>query len=181
MNRRMFILLVSVAACRDRSPVKDLGGRSLEVPIPSIGVGATAKGMEKDISAFPRRAKQDPSLLTIRSGSYGDYLVDANGRALYSFSEDARGQTACLTNCATVWPPVVAERLPRVETPAIDATKLELISRPNGSRQLSYANMPLYYSESDFKADDTWGHYAMSFGGRFTLVSPGGKPLPPPK
>jgi hypothetical protein len=41
--------------------------------------------------------------------------------------------------------------------------------------------MSLYYSESDLKPDDTWGHYAMSFGGHFALVGADGKPLPAPK
>ena len=121
------------------------------------------------------------TLLVTRSGPYGEYIADANGRALYAFSQDEKGQAACLTNCATVWPPVVVERRPRVESAAIDTSKLEIITRPDGSRQLSYATLPLYYSESDLKPADVLGHYAMSYGGRFMLVSPAGKPLPPPK
>ena len=124
---------------------------------------------------------RDPTRLTIRAGIYGEYIADANGHALYAFSQDANGQAACLTDCATVWPPVIVDRLPGTETQAIDTPRLGMVPRPDGSRQLSYAKLPLYYAESDVKPDDTWGHYAMSFGGRFTLVSPAGKPLPPPK
>lgn len=126
-------------------------------------------------------AMKGPAGLGVHSGKYGEYIVDATGRALYAFSADDLGQSACLTNCATVWPPVMVDRLPRVESETLDATKLEIITRPDGSRQLSYARLPLYYSASDSKPNDTWGHYAMSFGGRFTLVSPAGRPLPPPK
>ena len=179
--KRILVLLIVCAACRDRPAVKDLGGRSLEVPIPSSGVAATIKGGERDIAAFPRRARRDPASLSVRPGRYGDYIVDANGRALYAFSADDNGQTSCLTNCATVWPPVIVDRMPRIESATLDAAKLEIITRPGGARQLAYAKLPLYYSESDLKPEDTWGHYAMSFGGRFTLVSPAGMPLPPPR
>ena len=124
--------------------------------------------------------RQDPSRLGVSSGAYGQFIVDANGRALYSFSGDVPGQTACLTNCASVWPPAIVDRIPTATHAAIDKAKLAMIPRGNGTSQLTYAGMPLYYSESDVKPDDTLGHYAMSFGGRFALVSPTGKALPAP-
>jgi predicted lipoprotein with Yx(FWY)xxD motif len=51
----------------------------------------------------------------------------------------------------------------------------------DGSKQIMYNRHPLYYSYADRNADDTWGHGAMSFGGRFSLVSRTGDPLPPPR
>ena len=181
MNRSLLFLVLASAACRDQGQVKDLGGRSIEMPVPSSGVAATPLADSRDVPTGTRRIKPDPSRLAIRTGPHGVYLVDANGRALYAFSGDENGQAACLTNCATVWPPVIVERVPRVESTDIDGAKIEIITRPDGSRQLAYAKLPLYYSDSDFRAEDTWGHFAMSFGGRFTLVSPVGKPLPPPR
>jgi predicted lipoprotein with Yx(FWY)xxD motif len=118
--------------------------------------------------------------LSSRSGPYGDYVVDGEGRAVYAFSGDANGQSACLTNCATVWPPVTVEKIPRVEG-VMDSAQLVVIRRPDGMRQLSYAGQPLYFSATDRAGAEPWAHYAMSFGGRFTLVSPTGKPLPAPK
>ena len=181
MSRSLLFLMFVCVACGDQGQVKDPGGRSIEIPIPSSGVAATPRVDSRDLPTGTRRIKPDPSRLAIRAGPYGAYLVDANGRALYAFSGDDNGQAACLTNCATVWPPVIVERVPRIESADIDGAKLEIITRPDGSRQLAYATLPLYYSDSDFRAEDTWGHYAMSFGGRFTLVSPTGKSLPPPR
>jgi predicted lipoprotein with Yx(FWY)xxD motif len=124
--------------------------------------------------------REDPSRLEIVSGPQGQFIVDATGRSLYTFSGDAAGQSACLTNCASVWPPAIVNRIPQSD-PAIDASKLAMIPRGNGTSQLTYAGMPLYYSESDRKPGDTFGHVAMSFGGRFALVSPAGKPLLDPR
>jgi predicted lipoprotein with Yx(FWY)xxD motif len=180
MRRLLVVVLAGGVGCQDRA-VPDRGGRSLQVPVPSSGVAATTKGSEKDLFVFPKRAKRDPSALELHSGKRGAYIVDAAGLALYLFSEDAPGQAACGSNCAVAWPPVIVDGLPSAKNSAIDATKLGTVMRPDGSRQLTYAGMPLYYSESDVKADDTWGHYAMSFGGHFALVGADGKPLPAPK
>jgi predicted lipoprotein with Yx(FWY)xxD motif len=180
MRRSLVVVLVGSVGCQDHA-VPDSGGRSLQVPVPSSGVAATTKGPERDLYVFPKRTKRDPSALDVRSGSRGAYIVDAAGLAVYGFSEDAQGQSACGANCAAAWPPVIVDELPSAKNSAIDATKLGIVMRPDGSRQLSYGGMPLYYSDSDVKPDDTWGHYAMSFGGHFALVGADGKPLPAPK
>lgn len=181
MTRRVRIpMLLLVLACRPDEKVIDTGGRSLDVPVPSTGTAATISDA-RDVAAVARRVKTDATRLGIRTGPLGAYVVDGNGRALYVFSGDDNGQSACLTNCAAVWPPVEVEELPREIDARIHAPLLELISRPDGAHQLAIARMPLYYSESDRKPGDTWGHSAMSFGGRFTLVSPAGQPLPIPR
>jgi predicted lipoprotein with Yx(FWY)xxD motif len=169
------------AACKADPSVVDTGGRSLGVPVPSRGTAATVMGPEKDILEFPKRAKQDLERLGVGSGRWGAYLTDAGGRALYAFSEDAKGQPACMTNCATVWPPAIVDKLPEIADRSIERARVALITRADGSRQLSYFGLPLYYSESDLKPGDTWGHFAMSFGGHFALVSPAGKTLAPPR
>lgn len=182
MRRGLVSLLALATACGGETATSDTLQRSMSVPTPSSGSAATPGAPEHDITAFPKRAKQDPSRLAVRSRpGLGRYVVDATGRALYSYSGDDAGQPACLTNCATVWPPVLVEKLPVEIDAAIDARKLALTTRPDGRRQLALAGMPLYYSESDLRPGDAWGHFAMSFGGRFTLVSPAGKPLPPPR
>jgi predicted lipoprotein with Yx(FWY)xxD motif len=181
MKRLAWFICLSAVACHDSQPVVDRGGRSLDVPVPSSGVAATVKGPEKDISDFPKPARQDPSRLEVKTGAYGPFLVDASGRSLYAFSGDAPGQTACFTNCTTVWPPVLVDKLPSITSASLDASKLGTTTRSDGARQLTYAGHPLYYAESDRKPGDTWGHDAMSFGGRFALVAPDGRLVPPPK
>ena len=178
--KRLVVVLTCAMACGDRT-VPDSGGRSLGVPVPSSGVAATPKGPEKDIFVFPKRTKRNASALDVRSNARGTFLVDAAGLAIYAFSEDAQGQTGCGTNCTSVWPPVTVDKLPAVKSAAIDTMKLGTTLRPDGSRQLTYNGLPLYYSESDVKPEDTWGHYAMSFGGHFALIGPDGKPLPAPR
>jgi predicted lipoprotein with Yx(FWY)xxD motif len=182
MKRIASVVVLIGIACRDKADVPDLGGKSLAVPVPASGVAAATapRADDQDMFEFRKRPKRDPSRLGTRSGKYGTYLVDGAGRALYVFSEDAKGEAACLTNCATVWPPAIVKAPPSIQD-GLDAAQVAIIERPDGTRQLSYSGLPLYYSESDLEPDDTWGHYAMSFGGRFSLIGVDGKPLPPPK
>ena len=181
MKRRHVVLAaMTLVGCRD-STVVDKGGRSLDVPVPSRGIAAGTKGPEKELFALPERPKRDPSRLAVRQSPLGQFLVDANGQSLYAFSGDTKDQTACLTNCASVWPAVTVDKLPEAGDASIDRALVTSIARPDGKHQLAYAGLALYYSESDLKPGDTWGHYAMSFGGHFTLVTPAGKPLSAPK
>lgn len=111
----------------------------------------------------------------------GEYIADRNGRALYSFSGDDDGNSACLTNCATVWRPAMTEKVPRVRGPAIRADRLGIAMRPDSTSQLMYNRILLYYYEPDVQPGETYGHNAMSFGGRFSLVTVGGRPFPAPR
>lgn len=173
-------ILLALAACRSEPAPVDTTQRSMAVPVPSRGTAGTVPGSEHDLFRFPKRAKQDPSKITVRSlPAVGAYIADANGRAFYSFSGDEAGQSACVTNCATVWPPVIASRMPEEIDTSIPVGRLTFVDRPDGTRQLVFFGMPLYYFESDRPDEQPGGHNAMSFGGRFTLVSPEGKPLTP--
>ena len=181
MKRRHVVLAVMMlVACRD-SNVVDNGGRSLDVPVPSHGVAEGTKNPGQVSVVVPKRTKRDPSRLALGQSPLGQFLVDANGLSLYAFSGDTKDQTACVTNCATVWPAVTVDKLPEIGDASIDRALVTTIVRPDGKRQLAYAGIALYYSESDLKPGDTWGHYAMSFGGHFSLVTPAGKPLAAPK
>jgi predicted lipoprotein with Yx(FWY)xxD motif len=168
-----------LVACKD-SQVVDNGGRSLDVPVPSRGVAADTKNPGTQFVVRPKRTRRDPSRLGVGQSPLGQFLVDANGLSLYAFSGDGKDQTACVTNCAAVWPAVIVDRLPETADASIDRALVTTIARPDGKRQLAYAGIALYYSESDLQPGDTWGHYAMSFGGRFSLVTPAGKPLAAP-
>ena len=65
------------------------------------------------------------------------------------------GESACYDDCATAWPPVPAAdgmTLP----PGIAGT-LSAIERTDGSQQMAYNDIPLYYYAGDTTAGDTTG------------------------
>lgn len=79
-------------------------------------------------------------------------LVDTNGMTVYTFDQDAAGsgKSACVGGCLTNWPAVMA--------PAGDlAAPYAAITRPDGTRQLTYKGKPLYTFVKDKKAGDKAG------------------------
>jgi len=112
--------------------------------------------------------------------SIGSYVTGPNNRAVYVMSIDESGQPSCFSNCSVSWPPVIVDTIPTNIDPTIDRSKLGLTRRENGEYQLTFNRKPLYFATADRKPGDTWGHNAMSYGGRFSLVTPDGTPIPPP-
>lgn len=86
----------------------------------------------------------------------GPFLTDAEGRTVYLFTKDTtEGESACYDDCAAAWPPVPGEdgaTLP----PGIQGS-LGTIARTDGSSQLAYNDIPLYYYSQDTEPGDTYG------------------------
>jgi predicted lipoprotein with Yx(FWY)xxD motif len=85
----------------------------------------------------------------------GFYLTDANGRALYFFAKDYDGKSHCYGKCAEHWPPFYAENL--VLPPGLEKEDFGVITRSDGSKQLTYKGWPLYYYAGDKKPGDVNG------------------------
>jgi len=85
----------------------------------------------------------------------GNYLVDGDGMALYWFTKDSPGQSACSGDCIKAWPAFTASsiQVPSALNPADFAT----ISRADGSSQVTYKGYPLYYWVKDAKRGDVTG------------------------
>ena len=99
----------------------------------------------------------------------GPFLTDAKGMTVYLFLKDeTAGQSACYDDCAAAWPPVPAADgmlLP----PGISGT-LSAIDRTDGSQQMTYNDIPLYYYAADTKPGDTTGQ---DVGDVWYVVTPG--------
>jgi predicted lipoprotein with Yx(FWY)xxD motif len=99
----------------------------------------------------------------------GSYLTDADGRTVYLFTKDeTASESACYDDCATAWPPVPAADgmlLP----PGISGT-LSAIDRTDGSQQMTYNDIPLYYYAKDDGPGDTYGQ---EVGDVWYVVTPG--------
>ena len=110
------------------------------------------------------------------SGSAGTYLTGASGRALYIWVADSTGKSSCSGACAKAWPPVTASSMPHVSGGA-NASDLSLISRPDGTQQVTYKGRPLYYYVGDTGAGSTNGQGSNQFGAKWWLLSPAGGPV----
>ena len=99
----------------------------------------------------------------------GPFLTDAKGMTVYLFTKDTTaGTSACTDTCATSWPPVPAttELLLPPGIPGV----LGALIRADGTRQLTYNDIPLYYFAGDKQAGDTTGQ---EVGNVWYVVTPG--------
>jgi predicted lipoprotein with Yx(FWY)xxD motif len=88
-----------------------------------------------------------------RSGdtSKGKALVDVNGMTLYAFDRDASGKSNCNGQCATNWPPLIAD------TDAKAAGSFSFVTRDDGRKQWAYKGKLLYTFSKDKNPGDATG------------------------
>lgn len=86
----------------------------------------------------------------------GDFLVDEKGMTLYLFTKDTPGVSNCSGSCLTAWPPLLTSGEPRADDGVTG--KLGTITRDDGSLQVTYNDLPLYYYITDVEPGDTTGH-----------------------
>jgi len=106
-------------------------------------------------------------------GTFGQALVDAEGRSLYLFTNDTQnsGASSCTGECLVNWPPLFTGGAP-VAGEGVDAAMLSTIALPDGTMQVTYNGWPLYYYIDDAAAGDASGQ---GVGGVWFLVSPTGE------
>jgi predicted lipoprotein with Yx(FWY)xxD motif len=93
----------------------------------------------------------------VESDELGAYLVAPNGLTLYTFSNDEAGVSNCADDCATAWPPYTVGANDALVVGAGAEGELATIERADGSLQVTYNGMPLYYWQDDAAPGDTLG------------------------
>ena len=126
----------------------------------SSGTAATASPSASATPTPSPTAGAAPVVLAQNVGTMGTILVAAsNNHTVYTFDSDTPGVSKCSGGCATTWPPLT---VPAGTTPTAGpgvTGQLGTITRSDGSLQVTYKGMPLYFFHSDAKAGDTVGNY----------------------
>ncbi len=96
------------------------------------------------------------------------YLVGPTGGSLYVFSKDATGVSNCSGSCAQNWPPLTVPQ--GIDPSAVSAAggSLAVITRDDGTRQVTYNGHPVYYYAGDKLPGDTNGD---GVGGVWSLAT----------
>jgi predicted lipoprotein with Yx(FWY)xxD motif len=118
------------------------------------------------------------SSMTVKgqTGPLGTYLADGSGRALYLFASDTSSRSNCSGACATLWPPLTAKGSVSASGGASSAD-IATITRPDGTKQVTYAGHPLYYFAGDRGVGQTGGQGVNEFGALWWLVAPSGQKI----
>jgi predicted lipoprotein with Yx(FWY)xxD motif len=114
-----------------------------------------------------------PFAIELGASDYGPMLFDADGRALYAFTSDPRGESVCTGDCAAAWPPYLA----RGRLRAGGGTRRALLGtakRPDGTLQVAYGGRPLYYYVGDREPGQVLCQNVFEFGGTWLVLRANG-------
>jgi predicted lipoprotein with Yx(FWY)xxD motif len=87
----------------------------------------------------------------------GAYLTGQNGMTLYVLTKDIPDTSTCSGSCSTTWPPLAVASGATITAPSGAAGTFATVARSDGTVQVTYNHMPLYYYSGDSVAGDTNG------------------------
>ena len=159
-----------------RGAGRALSGPRLAVPA-AVAVAIVGFVVLSAVAGSPTKERSGAGatpVVKLRDSKLGRILVNAEGRTLYLFLEDADGKSSCYGPCTRIWPPalVAAGTAPRAG-PGLVARKLTTVARRRTQqRQLVYNGHPLYTTDADAKPGDTNGQAVFN---TWFAVSPAGR------
>lgn len=110
----------------------------------------------------------DVPLTASKTQSGTVYLADGWGMALYMFLNDTPGKSNCTGDCLNAFHPLLASGMITAGN-GVALNKVSVINLPDGTRQVTYGGVPLYYYIYDKAPGDT---QAQGLNGLWFLVGP---------
>lgn len=121
----------------------------------SDDAGTTTTEAAAESSTTTTAADSSASLVELVDSDLGQILT-SDGRTLYTFAPDDGGASTCYDDCATNWPPLLADS----EVTAgdgLDASLFGTVARDDGGEQVTVDGWPLYFFSGDAAAGDVNG------------------------
>lgn len=154
----MFITLV-LAACQSAPAAQ------AEVSAPEVSETLVVETAVPTVAPSPTVGDEgavvtdgEPVILLGGNDEVGSFLTGANGMTLYIFTRDEPDLSNCYDKCAENWPPLLLEA-GQALVPGDGVTgQLGVTARTDGSQQITYNGMPLYYWVEDAAVGDITGH-----------------------
>ena len=140
-------------------------GEIVREAIPATGEGSGAGG------SVP--SNEEATVTVYDHPEHGPILADNKGMILYMFTKDEPNKVNCSGGCLAAWPPLLVEGDP-VAGEGIDQSLLGTADMPDGTKIVTYNEMPLYYWASDMKPGDATGQDVNKV---WYVVNPEGEPV----
>jgi predicted lipoprotein with Yx(FWY)xxD motif len=136
---------------------------------------ANAAAAQPEAPAANKATKGTSKLAVANAGELGPIMVDGKGMTIYRFDGDTANPPAsnCAGDCATAWPPLLADDPAAVQLDGIDKALMGTIDRADGTKQITIAKWPTYYFAKDTQPGDVKGHGANS--GKWNAIAATGK------
>jgi predicted lipoprotein with Yx(FWY)xxD motif len=116
-------------------------------------------------------------LVSAKHGKLGTILAAGPKKlTVYMFEADKGSGSSCSGACAAAWPPVTSTAAAKAASGA-QAADLGTITRPDGTKQVTYKGHPLYYFAKDKDDGDAYGQGVKAFGASWYVLKPSGEKL----
>jgi predicted lipoprotein with Yx(FWY)xxD motif len=168
-----------------------LRGMKLHLMTPVVGgalaltlaaCGSSSNKSASSSSPAKPASSSGQTVSTTQVGGVGKVLVDATGMALYTPTGESATNVRCTGACVSIWKPLSPGS--GAPTAAADAGKIGVITRPDGSKQVTVGGKPLYTFAQDSPGAVNGNGASDAFGGKqFTwhVVTSGGAAAPASK
>jgi predicted lipoprotein with Yx(FWY)xxD motif len=133
------------------------------------GTATTDAQSTESSTTTTAEAGDGSAAIELTESDLGEILV-SEGRTLYVFTPDDGGAPTCNDDCATLWPPLVADGAPTVGE-GLDEGLFASATRDDGTEQVTVDGWPLYFFANDAAPGDTNGQ---GLGGMWYVVGPDG-------
>ncbi len=164
-------------------------------PSSAIALQTTETPMAPSAGTTPAAAPPASALMVTQNATLGNYVTDSSGRTLYIFTKDTSGVSNCTGSCAQTWLPFTGQAMsPSAPSAAgtssaettpsasgttaaqmnIDPTMLAMITRSDGTSQVTFNGHPLYYYSGDTNPGDAKGQ---GIAGNWFVIDPTGNPI----
>jgi predicted lipoprotein with Yx(FWY)xxD motif len=161
--RRSFAFPAIMAIAAIAAACSSSGGAATQAPAPSEAASvAPVASAVPSVAASAASPAASPAAagtgLALADNALGKIIVDGAGKTLYLFLNDEGGTPSCYDQCASNWPPLTAADVASVTVgTGLDASKVSLVDRTDGTKQVKYGEYPLYYFKNDAAAGDANG------------------------
>jgi predicted lipoprotein with Yx(FWY)xxD motif len=153
----------------------------LLIALAALGLTAAACGDDDDDASTTTTEAAAESSTTTTAADDGASLVElvdadlgqilaSDGRTLYTFAPDDGGASTCYGDCATNWPPLLADSGVTAGD-GLDAGLFGTVARDDGGEQVTVDGWPLYFFSGDAAAGDVNGQ---GVGDVWYVVGPDG-------
>jgi predicted lipoprotein with Yx(FWY)xxD motif len=169
----------STPAVRPRPTRRAAGAVGAVLAVATLALtacGTTSSGSSGSSAASTPAATGTGSLLAAATTSLGTILVDGHGMAVYRFAADSPGHSTCTGTCLQYWPIVPAPATLPASLTGVGAP-LGVLTRSDGTKQLTVAGWPVYTYAADTTAGVATGQGKNLSGGLWWVLSASGTPV----
>jgi predicted lipoprotein with Yx(FWY)xxD motif len=145
----------------------------------AYGYGSSASGSSSSgsSSSAPPAGSSGATLVSTKHNKLGMILAAGPKQlTVYLFEGDKGAVSNCTGACASAWPPVTTTATPSPHGQAV-AADLGMITRADGTKQVTYKGHPLYYFVRDKDSADAYGQGLKAFGAGWYVLAPSGQKI----